>query len=467
MPDFSTIIQTPEIRAIVQEGFLERAFHDALFPGMIFRQEAVAMPWPQGVGDTYIASAPGLIAPNGKPLAPGVDPVPVSYALEQWEAQLHNYASTIDVNMQTSVQAIVDLLMRNTHQLGLQAAQTLNRLVRNRLYNAAESGRTVANGAGVASTSLRVMRLNGFTRARNPSTTGASKVRFSTVSATNPLAITIGASTSASVVGYTPDTPGDEIGPGVLTLAAAATWSNRDAVVAVDASEVTYVGGGTSVDSIATTDLPRLQDIRNALYKLRRNNIPVHPDGTYHAHLGPVSETALMADAELQRMNQGTGPANYMYAEFALGSPFLGVTWVRNNEAPTRLTVYPGDGVTFAEEDAFAPELYATGATTGAEVHRILFTGFGGIMEYFQDPMMYLTDAGITGKIGDLAVSNNGIDVSSDRVKLIIRAPQNRLQDTVAVSWRFVGDWPQRTDAATGTNARYKRQSVLLHGYDG
>ena len=80
---------------------------------------------------------------------------------------------------------------------------------------------------------------------------------------------------------------------------------------------------------------------------------------------------------------------------------------------------------------------------------------------------MYLTDAGITGKIGDLAVSNNGIDVSSDRVKLIIRAPQNRLQDTVAVSWRFVGDWPQRTDAATGTNARYKRQSVLLHGYDG
>jgi hypothetical protein len=27
----------------------------------------------------------------------------------------------------------------------------------------------------------------------------------------------------------------------------------------------------------------------------------VHPDGTNHAHLGPVSETALMADAELQQ----------------------------------------------------------------------------------------------------------------------------------------------------------------------
>ena len=31
MPDFSTISQAPEIRALVQENLLERAFHDALF----------------------------------------------------------------------------------------------------------------------------------------------------------------------------------------------------------------------------------------------------------------------------------------------------------------------------------------------------------------------------------------------------------------------------------------------------
>ena len=39
MVDFTTILQTPEVRAIVQEGFLERAFHDALFPGMIYRRD--------------------------------------------------------------------------------------------------------------------------------------------------------------------------------------------------------------------------------------------------------------------------------------------------------------------------------------------------------------------------------------------------------------------------------------------
>lgn len=466
MPDFGIILQTPEVRSIVQEGFLERAFHDALFPGMIYRHEAVAMPWPAEVGDTYIASAPGLIPPNGKPLAPGRDPEPVSYVLEQWEAQLHTYASTIDTHMPTSVQAIVNLLMRNTHQLGMQASQTLNRLVRNRMYNSAESGRTVANGAGSSSTSLVVKRLSGFTRARNPSVSGGSHVRFSAVSSSNPLAITIGG-TAASVIAYAPATPGDELGPGTLTLAASASWSDRAAVVASDASEVTYVGGGTSVNDISTSDLPRLQDIRNVLYKLRRNNIPTHPDGTIHAHLGPVSETAIMADAELQRMNQGTGPDNYMYRDFVLGSPFLGVMWVRNNEAPTRLTVYPNDGVSFAEEDAFVPELYSDGTTSGAEVHRILFTGFGGIYEYYQDASNYLTDAGITGKMGEVSVSNNGVEINAERVKLIMRAPQNRLQDVVACSWRFDGDWPQRTDAATGTAARYKRGSVLLHGYNG
>ena len=174
-----------------------------------------------------------------------------------------------------------------------------------------------------------------------------------------------------------------------------------------------------------------------------------------------------MADAELQRMNQGTGPDNYMYRDFVLGSPFLGVMWVRNNEAPTRLTVYPNDGVSFAEEDAFVPELYSDGTASGAEVHRILFTGFGGIYEYYQDASNYLTDAGITGKMGEVSVSNNGVEINAERVKLIMRAPQNRLQDVVACSWRFDGDWPQRTDAETGTAARYKRGSVLLHGYNG
>lgn len=461
--DFGVAVMTPEIRSIIQEGYLERAFHDALFPQLIYRGDVVSVPWPGEVGDQQIFTGKGLIPPKGKPLAPGVDPEPVSYQLEQWESTLQNYASTIDTHMPTSVQAIADLLMQNAAQLGMQSAQTLNRLVRDRMHNAAEAGWTVANGAasGGSSVNLTVKRLNGFTRARNPNLSNGSRVRFDQVSSTNPLAITIGG-TARNVIGYTPDTAGDELGPGTLLLSAAANWADRDAVLSVDRSGTLFVGGGNRVDDLGVTDLPRLQDIRNMVTRLRRNNIPRHPDGDYHAHIGPVSESQLLADTEIQRMLTGR-PENYMYQDFVVGR-ILNVAFVQNNEAPTPLTVDPYDGATFSQEDPFAPELTNDGTTTGMEVQRILFSGYGGIFEYFQDPAMYLTEAGITGKMGDVQVSNNGVEINADRIKLIMRAPLNRLQDMVATSWRFVGDWVCRTDASTGDSARYKRFLSLNTG---
>ena len=48
MPDFSVIAQAPEIRALVQDGVLERAFHDSLFPSLLFRGEATPVLWPDG-----------------------------------------------------------------------------------------------------------------------------------------------------------------------------------------------------------------------------------------------------------------------------------------------------------------------------------------------------------------------------------------------------------------------------------
>jgi hypothetical protein len=34
----------------------------------------------------------------------------------------------------------------------------------------------------------------------------------------------------------------------------------------------------------------------------------------------------------------------------------------------------------------------------------------------------------------------------------------------VSTSWKFIGDWPVRTDAATGGAARYKRFCTVMHG---
>lgn len=465
MVDFSTILQTPEIRSIVQENYLERVFYDGLFPGMVYRADVQAEHWDGAAGDTRIFTGEGLMAPRLRPLRPGTEVEPSSYQLEQWESQMHQYADALDVDMKTNALTIANLMLVAAKKLGQGAAQTLNRLVRNAMHNSVNAGWTVADGAGSSSTSLRVKHLNGFTRARNAnsSVAGASRVRYSTVTSSNPLSITIGG-TAASVVGFTPDTTGDELGPGVLTLASAATWSDRAAVLSVDRSDSKFVGGGTKVDDLGPTDLPTLQDIRSCVTQLRKNNVPVHPDNHYHCHMGPDSESAVFADSEVQRMNTGV-PESYMYQEFVL-TRILGTLFVTNNEVPLPGSVYPNDGVTFSFDDPFAAELKNNGLTTGMDVHRMLFTGFGGIREYYQDPAGFITEAGMVGKMGNVGFVNNGIEVAVERCKLIIRAPLNRLQDKIAMTWTFIGDFPVRTDgAAPGSAARFKRMIELRHGY--
>lgn len=465
MPDFSVILQSPEVRSVVQEGYLERAFHDALFPRLLFRGEATPQAWPAGVGDTQVFTAPGLIPVDLKPLRPGVDPLPQSYPLEQWVSQIQQYAGTIDTHMPTSMVAIVNMFLRNAHQLGMQGAQTLNRIARNRMYNAALSGWTVADGAQTGVTVLRVKRLNGLTTARNPSTTGASLVKFSTVSGSNPLPIHVfssGADAARNVIGFTADTVGDEVGPGTITLDSAVTVADRAYVYANDATFINRVGGGFKVDDVGSTDIPTLSDVRTEIAHFWEQNVPEHPDGRFHCHLDPVSQAKIFNDSEFQRLLTAL-PDYYMYRQFALGE-LLNTVFFRNSEAPISSTVLGGTTATFSQNDPFAGELFNTGATTGTKIHRMLFTAQGGIFEYYSDLSQLLTEAGITGKTAEPRIVNNGIEIFSERIQLVIRAPLNRTQDQVATTWKFIGDWPVRTDAAVGDASRIKRFSCIEHG---
>lgn len=466
MPDFSVILQSSEIRALVQENLLERAFHDALYPRLLFRGEATPVAWPTGVGDTQIFSAPGLMPIDARPLTPGDDPDPDTYPVEQWESQLNQYAKSIDTHMPTSIQAIANLFLRNAHQLGLQAGQTLNRIVRNRMYAAALAGHTVADGAAVGTTSLRVKRLNGFTRARRPDLAAGSPVRFNHVSASNPLPIVLfdnGAETANTVVAFNPDTPGDEQGPGVLTLGVATTnVANRAYVLANDRTALVRTGGGNKVDDLtASTDIPTLADVRSMVSNFWQQSVPEHPDGRFHCHFGPKSQALMFADPEFQRLLTAL-PDYYMYRQFAIGE-LLNVVFFRNAECPMTDTVIGGSTATYDQRDPFVGELTTNGAAGGNQVHRMLFTAQGGVFEYYQDLSQLITEAGLNGRIGDPRIVNNGIEVITDRIQLVIRAPLNRLQDQVATSWKFVGDWPVRTDAATGGTSRIKRFGVIEH----
>ena len=53
----------PAVLQLVQQGLLERAFHDGLFPALMYRSEAVAAEWGANTGTAIFMSRPGLLTP--------------------------------------------------------------------------------------------------------------------------------------------------------------------------------------------------------------------------------------------------------------------------------------------------------------------------------------------------------------------------------------------------------------------
>lgn len=472
MPAFSVISQDPTIRALVQDGMLERAFHDALFPALLFRADVEPILYPGNVGDTRIFSGKGLITPTLSPLVPGQDPLPVNVQYEQWTATMQKWASTIDTYMPNSIVDIADLFMENAMSLGLHSGQSMNRIVRDFSYNAAMAGNTVCDTGATAATSIHVARLNGFTLARRPDLAAGSPVQFQAVSTNNPLQITVydssGNPQATTVTAYTPDNVGDQIGPGTLTLSAAVTCAARGPVKASNASFIVRSSGGNSVDTLTSSTLFRLQDIRSALARFRLMNVRPQASGFFHCHLDPTSEGQLFGDQELTRLMTSL-PDSFVYQEFAIGR-LLGTVFLRNAECPLATTVIGGATNAYVGGSAgepFGGEIYTNGtsyATSGIPVHRPLFSGMGAIKEYYMNMSDLITEAGVTGKVGEPKVTADGIEVNTDRIQLIFRSPQDRLQELVSISWKFYGAYAVRTDVTTGDGAAFKRFLVVEHG---
>jgi hypothetical protein len=441
----------------IQDRTLQRVFRDALFPRLLYRMEALAELWPVNLGANQTFTRAGLIAPSTRPLNPNSDPTTASYDIEQWEATAQQWGKTIDTHMPTSYVTLASQYLRNLHQLGMNSGQSLNRVVRDKLFNAYTAGNTVVNGTTGAGTTIPVINLNGFTRK-------LFNGRPTTVSAANPLTIIVRDSTGAqiyagSVTGFTSTIPGDEIHGGTLTVSPAHTGvTNRDSVLATNRSRLIYSGtnANQSVDFVGATDTFALADIRAAVAQLRFDNVPPHEDGSYHVHLDPISESQIFGDNEFQRLNQSI-PDYIHYRRFA-AAYLLNCTFYRNTEAPTSATVSENTS------DGFTTGFEMTNPTSIA-LHRPIFTGMGAVEEKYLDESRYISEAGIQGKIGEFAVVNGGVQVMTERIRLILRAPTDRLQQVTAATWSYSGDWPIPTDAtALSSPAAFKRSCVVVHG---
>jgi hypothetical protein len=220
------------------------------------------------------------------------------------------------------------------------------------------------------------------------------------------------------------------------------------------------VGGSLSIDGIGPGDQFSMGDIRAAVSQLRQNNVPMHEDGMYHCHLDPISESQVFGDNEFQRLNQSI-PDFVHYREFALAA-IAGVAFYRNTEAPLNATVDQDPTFGFT----YGPEVFNTPAVGAqVEIHRPIFTGAGAIEEKYLNEEKYISEAGVLGKIGEFAIQNNGMQVMCERIRLIMRAPMDRLQQQTSAAWSYSGDWPIPTDSTVRSSASdYKRAVVVQHG---
>ncbi len=453
----------PTILNLVQTGLLERAFHDALFPALLYRAEAQFEPWPSHVGTEMVFTRAGLLAPDTTPLVPGQDPLPQTLNYEQWIATLARYGKTMDTHMPTSAVANADEFIRNIQQLGLQAGQSLNRLPRNNLFQAYLQGQTCLTLATASGdTSIRVASCNGFTTVLTVGTVTRPQV----VSSTFPKPILIGPTSIArNVIGFVLDDPADPNSPGTLLLDATvgAIVAIRASVLATDRPTVLRSGGGSSVDAIGSTDVFTLQDAINATNRLRKNNVAPHEDGYFHGHISTDGNGQVFLDPAFQRLN--TALPDHTYYQQAFIGTIAGIAFFINNEAPDAQNC--GARTSTGTSAFYSKDIGAeTTNNGGINIGRVVITGRGAIYEMGFDENEYVSEAGITGKKGDFTVTNNGLSIETDRISLILRAPINRTQDQVSSTWTYTGAFPVPTDITAGGPQIVKRAVVVEHALD-
>jgi hypothetical protein len=179
-------------------------------------------------------------------------------------------------------------------------------------------------------------------------------------------------------------------------------------------------------------------------------------------HMDPNVHAQLFSDPEMQRLQTGAlaVPDYYLFKSQMLGVA-MGFIFLNNNLCPKRTTVQGhSTGLnTYTLKDPFGAE---TVNASGINVGHSIAVGEGGLVEYYQKNDLYLSDAGVTGIIGDFAnLSNDAVSVTTQGVTYIMRAAQNLMMDRVSSTWKWVGSHAFRPDGIVGDAARYKRVAVL------
>jgi hypothetical protein len=406
------------IRAMLQNGTLDRVFQDALVPEFLFPQIADPQPWMGGLGDTKTFTRRGLLTPVTTATT-GSDPSAATYSIEQYSVTMDQFGNSMDTNMLSSAMALANKFLSDTETLGINAGQSLNQIARNKLYKAYAGGRTWATAAASTDTSIIVNSTDGF-----------EKVLVNGV----PTAVSASTPLTVSIAGVANTVTGVDTSTKTLTLGTTRVDVVGDSVVAANAP-VSVRATGASAFDLSGTNVVTFANFRAAVARLRKMAVPTL-GGYYVAHIDPDTESELFADSDFKQALQGRVDSP-IYRDLSIGR-FAGIDWVRNLEAPTIL-----------------------GGSAGTlTVHRPVVLGAGALIAAPFERTGTLLEGTGTEDVPEIRniTPAPGVDIT-----LIVRPPADRYQQVIATTWSWVGDYGVPSDAGTGDAALFKRGVVIEH----
>lgn len=429
------------LQPIIQQGFLEREFQQAMSSRLGYRACADRQEFAVGIGETLTKTRAGLKPSVTTPLPPATNTnfdnglTPQGWGVEQFTITINHYAATTDLNMVTSRVGIAGQFLQNAAINGEQAARSLDELARNALFAPYFGGNTrVRVALGSAGPVVAVDDLRGFTTAFVNGVQGP-------VGGTTSLTVTIGAGVY-TVVGTTADGVNASTTPGGIsgTITCSSNVSVSDgalgnAVQAANASVVARPGGRGTTAALQAGDMLTVSVLLDAVSKLRLNAVP-DIAGSYNCYLDPVSARQLFADPDFRQLFQGATSANQVFATGMVNN-FLGLRFIPTTEA-------------YVQPHPTLP---------GVVVRRPIVVGQGALIEG--------DFAGMAAQ--DVAPADSIVHLV-DGICMVTREPLDRLQQIIAQSWYWIGGFCAPSDTLTNpsvvptaTNAAFKRAVMVEH----
>src|SRR6185312_15640726 len=398
------------LQPIIQQGFLEREFDQALQSRLGYRACADREEIAVGIGETLTKTRAGLKPSVTTPVAPALNTnldnglTPTSWGVEQYTITINHYAATMDLNMVTSRVGIASQFLQNAYANGEQATRSLDELARNALFAAYLGGNTrVRSSLSSAGPIVSVDDIRGF---QTVFTNGVQ----TPVSASAPLTVTIGAN-AYTAVSVTPDGTNVSTAPagisGTLTLSSNVSVSDgtaANAVTAAAGSTIVRPSQRSNTSLLGAADTLTMSSLLDAVAKLRMNAVP-EIDGSYNCYLDPVSARQLFADPDFKQLFQGATSANQVFRK-GMTNDFLGLRFIPTTE--TYVQPHP--------------------MLTGLMVRRPIICGRGALIEG--------DFAGMAAE--DVAPADSIISIV-DGVAMVTREAIDRLQQIIAQSWYWIG----------------------------